>query len=87
MTQRRTCSTPVLCQVPLLDMIRYTALPPGASWIAKYGDPAIPEERAAILKYSPYQNLKKDGTYPRAFFLTRPPTTCCIPAMPARWRR
>lgn len=70
MTQRPDLFNAVLCQVPLLDMIRYTALPPGASWIAEYGDPAIPEEREAILKYSPYQNLKKDGTYPRAFFLT-----------------
>ncbi len=51
-------------------MIRYTQLPPGASWIAEYGDPADPVMRAAILKYSPYQNLKAETAYPRVFFLT-----------------
>ena len=48
----------VVCEVPLLDMIRYVNIGAGASWIAEYGDPAKPDERAAILKYSPYQNVK-----------------------------
>jgi prolyl oligopeptidase len=69
-TQRPELFNAVLCDVPLLDMIRYTKLPPGASWIAEYGDPDIAEDRAAIEKYSPYQNLKDGVTYPRVFFLT-----------------
>lgn len=69
-TQRPELFNAVLCDVPLLDMIRYTKLPPGASWIAEYGDPDIAEERAVIEKYSPYQNLKDGVTYPRVFFLT-----------------
>ncbi len=69
-TQRPDLFNAVLCDVPLLDMIRYTKLPPGASWIAEYGDPDVPEERAAIEKYSPYQNLKDGVEYPRVFFLT-----------------
>lgn len=69
-TQKPELFNAVLCTVPLLDMIRYTKLPPGASWIAEYGDPEIPAERAAILTYSPYQNLKDGVTYPRVFFLT-----------------
>lgn len=69
-TQKPELFNAVLCSVPLLDMIRYTKLPPGASWIAEYGDPDVPEERAAIEKYSPYQNLKDGVTYPRVFFLT-----------------
>jgi len=60
----------VVCWVPLLDMIRYTKLPPGASWMAEYGDPEIPEQRAFIEKYSPYQNVSPDKTYPRIFFIT-----------------
>jgi prolyl oligopeptidase len=43
----------VVCQVPLLDMLRFKAL--SASWVGEYGSPDIPEERAAILKYSPYR--------------------------------
>ncbi len=69
-TQRPDLFNAVLCDVPLLDMIRYTKLPPGASWIAEYGDPDIAEERAVIETYSPYQNLKDGVTYPRVFFLT-----------------
>jgi prolyl oligopeptidase len=69
-TQRPELFNAVLCDVPLLDMIRYTKLPPGASWIAEYGDPEIPAEREALLKYSPYQNLEDGVQYPRVFFMT-----------------
>ena len=60
----------VVCQVPLVDMIRYTHIGAGASWIAEYGDPADPKARAWILKYSPYQNVKPDKTYPPVLFVT-----------------
>ncbi len=60
----------VVCEVPLLDMIRYVKLGAGASWVGEYGDPEVPEERAAILKYSPYQNVKPGVKYPPMFFVT-----------------
>jgi prolyl oligopeptidase len=60
----------VVCQVPLLDMIRFTKLGAGASWVGEYGDPENAEERAAILKYSPYQNVKGGVKYPPIFFVT-----------------
>jgi prolyl oligopeptidase len=60
----------VVCQVPLLDMIRFTRLGAGASWVGEYGDPANPVEREAILKYSPYQNVKRGVRYPPIFFIT-----------------
>ena len=60
----------VVCQVPLLDMIRFPKLGAGASWVGEYGDPEKPEERAAILKYSPYQNVKPGVKYPPIFFIT-----------------
>jgi prolyl oligopeptidase len=60
----------VVCQVPLLDMIRFPLLGAGASWVGEYGDPEIPAERAAILKYSPYQNVKPGTKYPSIFFVT-----------------
>ena len=34
----------VLCEVPLLDMSRYTHLLAGASWEAEYGDPDDPAQ-------------------------------------------
>ncbi|MEE2789492.1 MAG: prolyl oligopeptidase family serine peptidase, partial [Myxococcota bacterium] len=69
-TQRPELFGAVVCQVPLLDMIRYPKLLAGASWMDEYGDPSKPEMRAAILKYSPYHNLKEDKTYPPVFFIT-----------------
>ncbi len=68
--QRPDLFRAVLCQVPLLDMIRYTQLPAGASWIGEYGDPAEPEMRKVIEKYSPYQNISKDKKYPYILFTT-----------------
>ena len=60
----------VACQVPLGDMINFTHMGAGASWVAEYGDPADPKMRAIIEKWSPYQNIKKGVKYPKVFFLT-----------------
>lgn len=60
----------VICKVPLLDMLKYNKLLAGASWEAEYGNPDDPKMREAILKYSPYQNLKPGVKYPEVFFIT-----------------
>jgi prolyl oligopeptidase len=60
----------VVCQVPLIDMIAYSHIGAGASWIGEYGDPAVPAERDYILTYSPYQNVKPGVHYPPVFFVT-----------------
>jgi prolyl oligopeptidase len=60
----------VVCQVPLIDMIRYTKIGAGASWAAEYGDPARAADRAWIMKYSPYQNVSAKKQYPPVFFVT-----------------
>jgi prolyl oligopeptidase len=60
----------VVCQVPLLDMKRYSHLLAGASWMAEYGDPDKPEEWDFIRTFSPYQNVKKDAKYPPTIFMT-----------------
>lgn len=69
-TQRPDLYNAVVCQVPLLDMQRYSKLLAGASWMGEYGNPDIPEEWDYIKKYSPYQNLKKGEKYPEVFFMT-----------------
>ncbi len=60
----------VVCQVPLVDMIRYTQIGAGQSWADEYGDPADPKARAYIEKYSPYQNVKPGVKYPPILFTT-----------------
>jgi prolyl oligopeptidase len=60
----------VVCQVPLLDMKRYSHLLAGASWMAEYGDPDVPEEWGFIRTFSPYHNLRMGVPYPPVFFAT-----------------
>jgi prolyl oligopeptidase len=60
----------VVCQVPLLDMKRYSHLLAGASWMDEYGDPDKAEDWAYMKTWSPYQNVSKDKKYPRVFFWT-----------------
>ncbi len=60
----------VVCQVPLLDMLRYHKLLAGASWMGEYGNPDDAEEAKWLVRYSPYHNVKKDETYPRVLFTT-----------------
>jgi prolyl oligopeptidase len=60
----------VVCQVPLLDMQRYSKLLAGASWMAEYGDPDRPEEWAFIRTFSPYHTVRKDAKYPPVLFTT-----------------
>ena len=70
MTQRPDLYNAVVVAVPLLDMLRYHHLLAGASWMAEYGDPGIPEEREYIRAYSPYQNVDPNMTYPEPFIWT-----------------
>lgn len=69
-TQRPDLFNAVVCQVPLLDMLRYTKLPPGASWIGEYGDPDSADMRDYISTYSPYQNVRAGVAYPKVLFVT-----------------
>lgn len=70
MTQRPDLFNAVVCQVPLLDMRRYSQLLAGASWMGEYGDPDDPKQWDYISKYSPYQNVFRDKHYPRVLFTT-----------------
>ncbi len=60
----------VVCGNPLIDMRRYSHLLAGASWMAEYGNPDIPEEWAYIRQYSPYQRIQPGLTLPPIMFYT-----------------
>lgn len=55
---------------PLIDMLRYDKIGPGASWVAEYGDPDIPDQRSYIAGYSPIQNLDPEASYPAPLVIT-----------------
>jgi prolyl oligopeptidase len=70
MVERPDLFAAVVCQRPLIDMLRYTQFGAGASWVDEYGDPADPKMRAVIAKYSSYQNVKPDVKMPSVLFIT-----------------
>jgi len=68
LTQRPDLFNAIVIGVPLLDMLRYHKLLAGASWMAEYGNPDIPEEAAYISEYSPYQKMGEKDEYPEVLF-------------------
>ena len=72
LVQRPELFGAVVSRVPLTDMLGFTRLFAGASWIEEYGDPARPADRTMLAKWSPYQNVAKaDGgkAYPPTLFI------------------
>ncbi len=69
-TQRPDLFNAVLCQVPLLDMLRFHKLLAGASWMGEYGDPSDPDEGGFLRTISPYHNVDAAKDYPQIFLMT-----------------
>lgn len=70
LTRRPDLFGAIVAAVPLFDMQRYHLLLAGASWMAEYGDPDLPEEWKFIKDFSPYHNVSKDAKYPPLFVTT-----------------
>lgn len=70
LTQHPEMFGAVVSKVPLTDMQRYHKLLAGASWMSEYGNPDDPADWAALAKYSPFHNVKRDAPYPPMFFTT-----------------
>jgi prolyl oligopeptidase len=69
LVQRPDLFGAIVCQVPLLDMRRYSKLLAGASWMAEYGDPDT-ADWDYIQKFSPYHLLDSARVYPPTLFTT-----------------
>jgi prolyl oligopeptidase len=54
----------VVCQVPLLDMIRYHKFGLGQAWVPEYGSADDPEQFRALYAYSPYHHVALGTKYP-----------------------
>lgn len=63
-TQRPDLFGAVVSDVPLTDLIRMRHMGMGAAWMNEYGNPDEPAQAAAMLAYSPYQNVRKGTRYP-----------------------
>jgi len=69
-TQRPDLCRAVVCQVPLLDMIRYPQFRIAKLWIPEYGDPDVPEEFGWLHAYSPYHRVVDGTCYPATLITT-----------------
>lgn len=70
MTQRPDLFQAVVCEYPLLDMLRYQKFLLGKLWVPEYGSADDAKQFQVIYKYSPYQHVKKDVKYPAVLFVT-----------------
>lgn len=70
MTQRPDLFGACLPGVGVMDMLRFHRFTAGRFWTDDYGSADNPEEFAALLKYSPYHNLKGGVQYPATMITT-----------------
>jgi prolyl oligopeptidase len=70
MTQHPTMWNAIVIQVPLLDMLGFEHIAAGASWVGEYGSISNPKERAFLASISPYNQLRRDVTYPEPLIFT-----------------
>jgi len=69
-TQRPDLFRAVVCQVPLLDMLRYQNFQIAKLWIPEYGSAEDAKQFEWLYAYSPYQHVKPGQEYPAILFMT-----------------
>ncbi len=70
MTQRPELFRAVVCQVPLLDMLRYQNFQIAKLWIPEYGSAEDAKQFNWLYAYSPYHHVKAGVQYPAVLFMT-----------------
>ena len=70
LTQRPELFRAVVCQVPLLDMLRYQQFQIAQLWIPEYGSSDDPHQFEYLYAYSPYHHVQQSVLYPAILFMT-----------------
>jgi prolyl oligopeptidase len=70
MTQRPELFRAVVCQVPLLDMVRYHLFGSGKTWVPEYGSAESENGFRTLHAYSPYHRVKQGTRYPAMLMLS-----------------
>jgi prolyl oligopeptidase len=69
-TQRPELYRAAVCQVPLLDMLRYQNFQIAKLWIPEYGSADDPRQFDWLYAYSPYHHVRPGTEYPAIMFVT-----------------
>ncbi|MGH9862237.1 MAG: prolyl oligopeptidase family serine peptidase [Candidatus Acidiferrales bacterium] len=70
LTQRPELFQAVICNYPLLDMLRYQNFLVARFWVSEYGSAENAEQFPYIYAYSPYQRVQPGTKYPAVLFVT-----------------
>ncbi len=70
LTQRPDLFRAVICQVPLLDMLRYQNFQIAKLWVPEYGSSLDAKQFEWLYAYSPYHRVKEGTAYPAVLFMT-----------------
>ncbi|HXA76818.1 MAG TPA: prolyl oligopeptidase family serine peptidase [Candidatus Acidoferrales bacterium] len=70
LTQRPDLFRAVVCMVPLLDMLRYHLFDNAHLWRDEFGTAEDPQDFAALLRYSPYHQVRAGTGYPATLLIS-----------------
>lgn len=70
LTQRPDLFRAVVCEYPLLDMLRYQKFFVAQFWVPEYGSSENEQQFKYLRAYSPYQNVHAGTKYPALLFVT-----------------
>ena len=80
-TQRPDLFGAAICQVPVIDMLRYHKFTVGRYWVTDYGNAEKnAEDFAYMIKYSPLHNVKEGVDYPPTLITTADTDDRVVPA-------
>lgn len=79
LTQRPDLFRAAICMVPLLDMLRYHLFDTGYTWKEEFGTANDPDDFAALLGYSPYQQVHDCIAYPATMIVSGDADQTCNP--------
>jgi prolyl oligopeptidase len=81
MIQRPELFGAIICNVPVLDMLRFQKFTVGRFWVSEFGDPEATEEEFNVLfSYSPLHNISDGLQYPPIFITTADTDDRVVPA-------
>jgi prolyl oligopeptidase len=81
MLQRPDLFGAVICQVPVIDMLRYHKFTVGRYWISDYGNAETnPDHFKFLYAYSPLHNVKAGVVYPATLILAADTDDRVVPA-------
>jgi prolyl oligopeptidase len=69
-TQRPELFHAIVCQYPLLDMLRFQKFLLGPYWVSEYGSAENLDQFKYLYAYSPYQHVIDGAKYPSTLFVT-----------------